>query len=139
MSWYIQQLLRNSLEIRITADIESDQFNDLLVVEKHIDSLREDGIITEDELSLIKYIEDGKPFVNSKDDVGKNRVSLSKDFIRLCDKLAFYIGGYFTDYGYMEYMKSKYNLTDAQVGIMLEYMTSRYKNKLIRKAPKTNE
>lgn len=139
MSWYIQQLLRNSIEIRTKADTESDEFNDLLVIETRIKSLRKDCVITDEELALIKYIEDGKPLVDSKSEFGKNRVSLSRDFVRLCDKLAFYIGGYFTEYGYVQYMKNKHNLTEHQVGLMINYMNGRYKNKLIRKTPKTNE
>lgn len=130
--------MRNSLEIKSKSDIESDDYNDLIVVEKNIKELSEQGIITSDELSLIKYMEDGKPLVNSKNDLGKNRISISKDFSNLCNKIAFYIGGYFTDDGYVEYMKTKYHLTDEQVGQMLEYMKSKYKNKLIRKQ-KINE
>jgi hypothetical protein len=131
--------LKNKVEIRSTSDIESDDFNDLIVIERKIKELFEDGIISEEELQLIEYVEDGKPLVDSKEAIGKNRISAAKDFNRLCDKIAFYVGGYFTNDGYIDYMKTKHNLNDEQVGRMIDYMKSRYKNKLMRKSNKTNE
>lgn len=131
--------MKSKIEIRSKGDIESDEFNDLIVVEKRINELHIDGIISDQEMLLISYIEDGKPMVKSKEDLGKNRISLAKSFNRLCSKIAFYVGGYFTDDGYLDYMKTKYNLNDEQVSQMLDYMKSRYKNKLIRKSKETNE
>jgi hypothetical protein len=136
--WYLNYLLKNRIEIRGKNDIESDEFNDLIVIEKKIEELYKDGIISDDEISLLSYIEDGKPVANSKENFGKNRISLAKDFTKLCNKIAFYVGGYFTDDGYADYMKTKYNLTDPEVEKMLIYMKSKYKNKLMRKT-KRNE
>jgi hypothetical protein len=104
------------------------------VIEKKIEDLHKEGLVSEAELSLIKYMEDGKPIVNSKEEFGKNRLSLAKDFITLCNKLAFYLGDYFTDDGYAEYMKQKYSLNDEELSKMITYMSSKYKHKLMRKA-----
>lgn len=125
--------MKNKLEIKTKSDFESDEYNDLLVVEKKIKDLHEAGIISDQELLLLQYVEDGKPMSDSKEGFGKNRISLSIDFNNLCTKIAFYIGGYFTDEGYVDYMKNKYNLTDEQVNSLLDYMKSKYKNKLLRK------
>ncbi len=139
MSWIIQSLLRSSVELKSQSDINSDEFNDLMIVESKISNLHADGLLSNEEMSLIKYIEDGKPMVDSKKGFGKNRISLSRDVVTLCNKIAFYIGGYFTDDGYIDYMKNKYNLTDEQLSDMSDYMRSKYKNKLIRKTKKTYE
>ena len=139
MSWIIQSLLRSSVELKSASDINSDEFNDLMIIEKKIEGLYKDGIISDQEMLLINYIEDGKPMVNSKEDFGKNRISISKDIVNLCNKIAFYVGGYFTDEGFMDYMKTKHNLTDDQIEKGIGYMSGRYKNKLIRKPTKTNE
>lgn len=136
MAWYTQILLKNRVDIKSKSDINSDEYNDLIIVEKKIDDLYNAGIISNSEMSLINYMEDGKPIVNSKKSFGKNRMSLAKDFGNLCNKIAFYIGGIFTDEGYIDYMKTKYNLTDEQVGKMQDYMESKYKNKLMRKKTK---
>lgn len=139
MAWYLQILLKNKVEIKSKSDINSDEYNDLIVVEKKIEDLYNAGIVSKNELSLIDYMEDGKPIVNSKKSFGKNRMSVAKDFRNLCSKIAFYIGGIFTDEGYIDYMKTKYNLTDEQVIKMRDYMESKYKNKLMRKQKKTND
>lgn len=136
--WYISHLLKNKIEIKSKHDFESDEYNDLIVIESKIEHLHKDGIISDEELDLISYLEDGKPMVSSKEDFGKNRISLSKDFNNLCNKIAFYVGGYFTDDGYLYYMKNKYNLSDEELLRMQNYMNSKYKNKLVRKQRKTD-
>lgn len=133
MNWYLGHLLKNRVEIRSKNDIESDEFNDLIVIEKKINDLYKDGIISDQEMLLVKYVEDGKPIVDSKKGFGKNRISLAKDFNRLLNKIAFYVGGYFTDDGYLDYMRTKYNLSEEQTLTIQDYMNSRYKNKLVRK------
>lgn len=139
MSWYIQTLLKNKLEIKSKTDLESDEYNDLLVIEKKIEDLHNAEIVSDSEILLIKYVEDGKPMAHSKKGFGKNRISLTKDFENLCKKIAFYVGGYFTDDGYIEYMRTKYNLTDEEIKRGIDYMKSKYKNKLIRKINKNND
>ena len=139
MSWIIQALLRSSVELRSESNINSDEFTDLMLLEKWIKDLHIANIISKEELELIHYVEDGKPMVNSKHDFGKNRISLARDFVNLCNKIAFYVGGYFTNDGYIDYMMVKYNLTDDEVARMVSYMTSKYKTKLLRKHKKTNE
>ncbi len=139
MSWYVSSLLKNKLALRTESDFESDQYNDLLVIEKKIDELYKLGIISDEEIRLIEYISDGKPLVNSMSGYGKNRISSSRDVSRLCNKIAFFTGGYFTDDGYAEYMRRKYNLSDEQVVKMSQYMRSKFKHKLRRKTKKTNE
>ena len=139
MSWYLNHLLKNKIQIRSNIDLESEEYNDLLFIEKKIKELYEDDIISDDEVELLRYVEDGKPLVNSKEAFGKNRISLGRDFTSLCNKIAFYVGGYFTDEGYVHEMRVKYNLTDEQVEKMIDYMKSKYKNKLMRKSKKQNE
>jgi len=136
MSWYINHLLKNGVEIKTKSDIESDEYNDLIVVERKIKDLHNANIISDQELLLIDYVSDGKPMAHSKKGFGKNRMTIGKDFRNLCNKIGFYLGSYFTDDGYVEYMKEKYELTDEDVKKMINYMTSRYKNKLLRKNKK---
>ncbi len=140
MSWLVQTLLRNSIRIKGKHDLDADEYNDLLVIESKVKSLHEDNIISDEEIRLIGYVEDGKPLLNSKQGYGKNRLVVARDFSELCSKIAFYAGGYFTDDGYVDYMRKKYpNLTDDNIDDMLAYMKSRYKNTLIRKPKKSNE
>lgn len=133
MSWLVQNLLRDRTKIHTSPDLESDDYNDLIVVEKRIQQLFESGILSEKEMELIEYVSDGKSLSNSKEHFGKHRISTFKQFRNLCNKIAFYLGGYFTDDGYIAYMKEKYDLSDEQVRKMIKYMTNKFKYKLMRK------
>lgn len=128
MSWYVQDLLRNRLAIKAKADLESDQYNDLLIVEKKIDELSKSGIISNKELALIDFISDGRPMRG----FSKDKLTTIISILRLCNKIAFFTGGYFTDEGYLHELKRKYNLTDEQVEKANQYMKSKFKNKLRR-------
>jgi hypothetical protein len=139
VSWYVQNLLKNKLALRTDSDFESDQYNDLLVIEKKINELYNLGLISDAEINLIEYISDGKPLVDSMNGLGKNRISSARDVSKLCNKIAFFAGGYFTDDGYIDEMRRKYKLTDEEVNKMSQYMRSKFKHKLRRKTKKSNE
>lgn len=125
MSWRVESLLRRKVEIRTAPDFESDDYNDLLVIEKKIKDLIELGIITEEEQRLLEYLSDGKPMVNSKRDIGKHRMYVYQDFSNLCTKISFYLGGSFTNEGYISYMTNKYKLNSEQVEKLRKYMISK--------------
>ena len=57
MSWYLEIFLKNKLEIKSKLDLESDEYNDLLVIEKKIEGLHSAGIISDQEVLLIKYVD----------------------------------------------------------------------------------
>lgn len=138
MSWLVQSLLRNKVKIKTSPDLESDEYNDLLIIEKKVESLANEGILSEKELTLLLYISDGKSLVDSQMEFGKNRWDLAKDFSSICTKIAFYAGGYFTDEGYISYMTDKYKLNDEQIKKLEIYMKGKYKNKLIRNSKNSN-
>lgn len=133
MSWIVQNLLRNRTSIKGKGDFESDEFLDLLMIEKTIEILHKGGLLTDYELSLIDFMSDGKPLKDAEVKFNRSRISISKHFIKLCNKIAFYLGGYFTDDGYLEYMRRKYKLTDSDVSRLRRFIRSKYKNKIMRR------
>jgi len=126
MSWIIESLLNKKELIRETCDIESDEFNDLLIVEKAIKDLQKQGLITQEDLDIIL----------DKTTEGKTRnekYTLSKKRSSICNRIAYYLGGYFTDDGYLSYIKKKYKLSREQVISLQTYMKSEYRNKVMRR------
>jgi hypothetical protein len=130
MSWIIQSLLNNQDSIRETADIESDQFNDLILVEKAIQKLSSDGLLTESDLAILEFFRNVK---TDKEEERPERHTVSKRYIHICDRIGYYLGGYFTDEGYLTYMCEKYNLTDEQMEILRNFIKSSYRHKIVRK------
>lgn len=134
MSWIIQNLLRNRVKIKTSPDIESDDYNDLLLLEAKIADLYTAGLLSDYDIELIELISDGKPISDrTVKSIGRVRQSVSKDFRSLCDRLSFYIGGEFTDVGYLEKFRKKYNLSDEQIKKAEKYMKGRYRFRISRK------
>lgn len=132
MSWYVENLLLNRDSIRASTvivdggytyvDLTGNDYNNLLVLEKTIDELYELGIITDKELKVIDQIATAKPLRELEKEDSMARHSLSRIFYTVCEKLAFILGGEFTDEGYLKYIQHKFKLNDKQVEQAREYM-----------------
>lgn len=127
MSWIIQSLLNNRDRIKETGDIESDDFNDLLVIEKAIKELVEKGLLTSYDLDVIGM---GTPIIAS---THNEKYTLNKKKSIICTRIGYYLGGYFTDEGYLNYIAQKHNLNTEQLAALRTYIASEYKQKTIRK------
>lgn len=130
MSWIIESLLNNQDTIRETGDIDSDEFNDLMLVEKAVETLKKENLLTEDDLSILEFF---RTEVTDKEDSRPERHTISKRYSQICDRIAYYLGGYFTDEGYLNYMLRKYKLTEEQIETMRNFMKSSYRHKIVRK------
>ena len=136
MSWIISNLINNRLRIHTKADIESDEFNDLILIEKAVSELKTKGLINEYESDLIENSTDkGFPMEFIKTS-GKSKYVLSKEYGKVCERLAYYLGGYFTDDGYLSYMQKKYDLDDEKMTLLRNFIKSEYRHKIIRKKAK---
>lgn len=129
MSWRVQALLLNSELIRTQSDIDSDDFNDLLVLEAKIKELFGAKVITAYELNMINLVQT----TNSIEDVGKklnrSRFSVAKDFVKLCNRLAFTLGNGFTDDGYIEEIIRRYRLDEEDSLLLRGFIQSKVRPK----------
>lgn len=159
MSWYIQFLLRHREEIREGAykeeahisdtifddgvldfgytipNLESDEFNDLLLVEKTIVELYRDGIITGDDIKLIEYVGMGLyfPDVAKKIGTGISSDTVADRFTKICTLTGYKLNNIFSDDEVCKLLKEKHNLSIEQVGKLKKYMKSKLKNKIVKK------
>lgn len=132
MSWIIQSLLNNREVIRSTADISSDEFNDLILVEKAIETLVAENRISKEELDILGMAD--SVGYEKIDDLSKyERHTLSKKKEQICQRIAYYLGGYFTDDGYLDHIQKKHKLSSNQVELLRKYIKSRNKHRIIRK------
>lgn len=135
MSWIIQSLLNDSNLIRVENDISSDAYNDLLLVEKAVKELEKRGLLSSDDLKIIDEMSGTIAGFESKPKTQKE--TESRKYVIICERLAFYMGGYFTDGGYLSYMTRKYKLTEEQVETLQNFMKSPYKHKIAQKTSST--
>ena len=147
MSWIVSQLIRNSLMIKEAANKESittfknfymqdveqfneekpielhsspldnDEYNDVLLVDKAIEHLKNIGSLSEKDMELVEYLRGGGTVASKNRSISGSRMSLAKRETEISDRIAFYLGGYFTDDGYLDYMRNKYKWSDVEMEI----------------------
>lgn len=132
MGWLVQHLLKNREVIRAKNDFDSDEFNDLIVIEKKIDDLYSNGLLSDSELNIIRMVSYGIPPNSSSANIRKNRKTISTAFSKACDRISYFLGGYFTDDGLLENMKLSYNLTDEDIDKLRLYINGKFKHTLMR-------
>jgi DNA-binding CsgD family transcriptional regulator len=105
-------------------DFENDEYNFLLQLDTKIRDMLVSGQITPTERHIIEKLSEGNSYkeVGEKLNIGKS--SVRKIFNSICNKLAFTLGGIFTDEGYAEYMMDKHNLSEVEVSKMITLMES---------------
>jgi len=122
MSWIIQSLLLDKYTIKarvykrddfsdsFSLDFDSSEYNSLLLIEKKIEDLLNSGAISEKEIEITELLSLGKTYADITNELKISKSSIKKKFRGVCDKIAFSLGGEFTDYGYIDYIIRKYNL-----------------------------
>lgn len=120
MDWYLQYLLLHSDEIRDSGNVDSDEFSDLLTVEKTIKLFTDNGTITKREYEILTLMRQYHSPNYVSDVMGINRYLLSKIYNGILDRLAISLGGLFTDEGYLHYLQTKYNI-NIQLADLRQY------------------
>lgn len=139
MSWIVQRLLMDSPRIRETHDMDSDEYNDLLIIEKKINDMKKRSLITPVESTILSYIVQGYLLDDIENFCGISRETISKIFKSLCEKISYSIGGEFTDDGYIEEIAKRNRLTDQEQDILKNFMSSKLRHKVMRRPLKQNE
>ena len=137
MSWIIEHILRNRESIRSDLTIESDEYDDLLVIEKKIDDLYKDGFLSDVDMYIIDMVSDGRPLRELGELFNKGRTTMPKTFVQICERIAYFLGGYFTDEGFLDNMRTEYKLTDESLDEIKLYMNSKFKHQLMKRKKKT--
>lgn len=111
----------------------NDEFNDLILIEKAIKELKDSGVLQELDLEVLDYVKDGDISFTGAKKFKYYRSTLVERFETICERIAFYMGGYFTDEGYVDYMVEAYNLTSEQEEVLRKFMNSRHRHTLRRR------
>jgi len=143
MSWYVRKLLlerdsiksliRDTYENGSALDLEENQFEfydfnsdvymDLLTVEKKLKELIDNGLISSDELRVLEYILSNRTVSQIERDEDISRPTINKKFADICSRVAFHLGGIFTDEGFIYYLTNKYNLKKEQISKLKNHIS----------------
>lgn len=93
---------------------DDSTYDDLLTVEIAFKSLSDRGLFTDKERVVTLLIMEGYSISSIAKKLKIHRDTVNPIFKHSCRKIAFYLGDYFTNEGFLTYMSNKYNLTAVQ-------------------------
>jgi len=131
MAWFIERLLTNSEKIHLGGR-DSDMLGYLLTLENKAKELVQKGLFTKDEVLLLNELMYGKTITQLSKEQNLSRVTTAMKIDALTDKLSMYLGGIYTDEGFLKYMQKTYKLTDRQVTQLEEKIKGNYKRFYLR-------
>ena len=105
-------------------DFENDEWHFLIQVESKIKEMFESKQLTEKEVNILWLLSEGNSYKEVGKELNIGKSSVRKIFNSTCGKIAFALGGVFTDEGYVEYMAEKHSLTDVEISKMVTLMES---------------
>ena len=149
MSWYIHKLLSDEDQIRsqvildttcyfnvvglpdssIECQFDTDLYSDLLTVEAKIKQLKDNGLISKNDLIALDCIKLNKSYLELEKLYRVDEEAILSWVKSFLSKLAFHLGSYFTDEGYLNMLKEKYKLSDEEILAVKTYIEGNYKLK----------
>jgi len=132
MSWKTETLIINWLRLKEEHDLESDDYNNLLILEKKAKELYQLGILTPIEVQILNLVSNGSMLSDINKEIPLAKKTISLIFKSACEKISFCLGGEFTDFGTIDELSDKYELTNEQIENLITYMKSEHKHKLSR-------
>jgi len=103
------------IDVTSTINFDDDMYNDLLILEKKIKEMRTKELLDSKDIKILLGVSRGFSFDDIGQKVEMDRKSVRLRFRRICDTIAYYIGGMYTDEGFVEYAIEKYGLNQEQV------------------------
>lgn len=139
MSWIVQRLLMETPQIKETHDFESDDYNNLLVIEKKMKEMDKNNLFNTEEIEVLNLIRAGYLFSDIEPMLKVGRETVSKIYKNVCERIAFSLGGEFTDEGFIQEVSEKNNLTPEEQDKLARFMNSNLKHKIMRRPTQENE
>lgn len=133
MSWIVQRILMDTSSIREENDIDSDRYNDLIIIEKKLNEMRNNNMLSPVEKDIISLIQRGYLFGDMESKLLLGRDTISRMFKNVCERVAYSLGGEFTDEGFVKDVAERHNLSDDELIILERFMDSNLKHKILRR------
>jgi transcriptional regulator CtsR len=122
MSWAVKNLIIDSSRIRSDGNIESEEYMSLLILEKKIEDLLDRKILSDNELKIIKKVSNKHTYGSIAKELDISRYTLRNRFNKVCQKLAYYLGDSYTNLGYANYLKRKFNLSKEEETKVIKFL-----------------
>jgi hypothetical protein len=139
ISWIVSRLLMETPQIKESHDFDSDDYNNLLVIEKKIAGMIENNMFSVQEKRILSLITEGYLFGDIESQIGLGRDTVSKIYKNICERIAFSLGGEFTNDGFIREVSRRHHLSPKEQEKLILFMASNLKHKILRRPTHNNE
>lgn len=139
MSWIVARLLMETPQIKAVHDFDADDYNNLLIIEKKIDDMLANHLFSKQEVNILNLIREGYLFGDIESQIGLGRDTVSKIYKNICERIAFSLGGEFTNEGFIKEVSRKNNLSPEEQEKLARFMDSNLKHKVLRRPTESHE
>jgi hypothetical protein len=115
MSWIVGEYIRDFFYIIERANIDSDAYNNAIIIEKIIENMKKDNLISNQELIIIGKVAEGYSYSEIARDIKIHRLTVSEIFKNVTDRIAYMLGGEFTDVAFVEPILERMQLVEPSV------------------------
>jgi len=102
MSWIIGEYIRQIHYIKERGNINSDSYNNAIIIEKTISDMVENNTITQRENDVIWSVSAGYSYSEIARVLSIHRLTVSQIFKDVTDRISFILGGELTDSAFLE-------------------------------------
>ncbi len=106
MSWIIEEYIRQMPFILEEGDINADDYNNCLLIQKCVDELQKRNLLSELEKDVLTAVYSGFNYAEISKILGINRQTVSMAFDKITDRIAYILGGEFSDAAFLDRVQS---------------------------------
>jgi hypothetical protein len=125
--FYVQYLLLNYLTIKSKEDIELEEYQDLIILEKKLQYLLDNELISREDFDLLRRIINAQSIKILAKEMGKDYRTLVTFFQSMTDMLGNILGNTFCDEYWISHLSSKYNLNQEEIQKLKCYIEKPYR------------
>jgi DNA-binding CsgD family transcriptional regulator len=117
MSWIIGEYIRQYAYLKERADINSDSYNNAIMIEMVIEKMIEDNLLSKQENDIIWTVSAGYSYSEIARILGLHRLTVSQIFKNVTDRISYIIGGELTDEAFIERIQGIEPLSEDDISI----------------------
>ena len=121
MSYVIGEYIKRFPYILEDADINSDEYNNVLLIQKCVSKLIENGSITDFEKMILQGVLDGYNYAELSRVLNADKQTVANTFERVTDRIAYILGGDFTDASFVNRISQFSNVPPDRVRSLIQH------------------
>jgi len=106
MSWIIEEYIRQMPFILEEGNINADDYNNCLLIQKCVNELQEKNLLSEIEKDVLSAVYSGFNYVEISKILCVNSRTVSMTFDKVTDRIAYILGGEFSDASFLDRVQS---------------------------------